>query len=177
MNPVFSMTLRIPAFLFFRGGYFRFAVTRFPDGFFAETPPCRRERVEASLPRRSSQYAGVLRSSRTSYSTSAASSFIRVRNMSWRHSGMCSCLVRCTRMHSTQFPWRWQRVCIQGQSSTSAGRRLRAGGDFGRPFMNSSMIVSATLSNFFRKNNFFHLMQRKKWVECASPSQIEDRMP
>jgi hypothetical protein len=169
-----------------------------------------------------------------SYSTSAASSFIRVRNMSWRHSGICCCLVRCTRMHSTQFPWRWQRVCVQGQSSTCTGRRLGARGFFGRPFINSSMITggasrgprlvggvrvhpstssgqashlkdqacnlichgepvepslpgsparraarfnSATLSNFPRKNNFFHLMGKKKWVECASPPQIEDRAP
>jgi len=141
MNPVFSMTVRIPAFLFFRGGYLRFAATCFPDGFFAGTPPCRSEGGGASFPRRSSQNAGVRRRSRTSYSTSTASSLTRLRNMSWRHSGMCSCLVRCTRMHSTQFPWRWQRVCVQGQSSTCAGRRLGARGFFGRPFMKSSAIT------------------------------------
>jgi hypothetical protein len=60
-------------------------------------------------------------------------------------------------------------------------RQTFGGGGFFRAtfheFLNSSTIVSATLSNFFRKNNFFHLMGQKKWLECASPSQIEDRMP
>jgi hypothetical protein len=150
----------------FPGGCFRFAVVFFPDGFFTGDPPGPRDGDGASFPRRSSQYAGVRRRSRISYSTSAASSLTRLRNMSWRHSGMCSFLVRCTRMHSTQFPWRWQRVCAQGQSSTMPGARPCVTGIPFLRFMEFSAIrflprsekcnFFATLRDSTGKDNLFH---------------------
>ena len=64
-----------------------------------------------------------------------------------------------------------QRVCVQGQSSTMPGASPRVEGSRLR-FMSSSEITHVTLCDFSRKNNFFHLMGKKKWLECASPSQI-----
>ncbi len=68
-------TLQDPFFSPDRGGCFRFAAARFPDGFFAGTQACVREGGGASFPRRSSQNAGVRRRSRTSYSTQCGQIF------------------------------------------------------------------------------------------------------
>lgn len=121
-----------PCLFNFRGAF------RLCDGFFPRalcSPP---REGEPSFPRRLSQYAGVRRRSRIPYSTRPARAPMWTRNISCRHSGMCSCLVRCTRMHSTQFPWRWQRTWVQGQSSTCTGSRSGTGGLFALRFMSPS---------------------------------------